>query len=58
MRDFDIRIEIKDGEVEEILKELNEAQETIFKCYNRLINLGVMTIRQKPPAATDDLTTV
>lgn len=53
MTDYNIRIEVEDGEVEEILKELNEAQETIYKCYNKLQSLGVLKIK-KSPSANDD----
>lgn len=41
---YSVRIEVKDGEVEEILKRLEEAQEEIFKCYNRLQDIGVLTV--------------
>lgn len=53
MTNYSIRIEVEDGEIEQILKELNEAQETIFKCYNRLQTLGVLKIK-KSPSANDD----
>ena len=39
-----IRIEVRDGEVEEILRELNEAQEKIYECYSKLKELGVLVI--------------
>lgn len=42
MTKYFIRIETKPGEVEEILKELNEAQEKIYECYNRLRDIGVL----------------
>ncbi|SDD88364.1 hypothetical protein [Sporomusa acidovorans] len=51
MREHFIRIEVEDGEVEQIIQELYAAQEKIYQCYNRLISLGVVTV--KPPAATD-----
>ena len=37
-----IRIEVRDGEDEEILRELNEAQEKIYECYSKLKELGVL----------------
>lgn len=53
MSSFFARFEVEEGEVEEILAELNEAKEKIRKCYSRLNGLGIMTIRKEPPAATD-----
>lgn len=47
MKPYIIRIEIEEGEVKKILQELNEAQEKISQCYDRLIELGVVTIRGK-----------
>lgn len=47
MRPYIIRIEMERGEVENILHELYEAQEKISQCYNRLIELGVVTIRDE-----------
>ena len=42
MRICGIRIETKKGEVEEILKELEAAQEKILNCYYRLLDIGVL----------------
>lgn len=47
MRPYSIRIEVKQGEIETILQELYEAQEKIGHCYNRLMELGVLTIRDE-----------
>ena len=47
MKSYMIRIEVEQGEVESILKELEEAQEKIHQCYNRLISLGVVKIREE-----------
>lgn len=47
MRSCFIRIEVEQGEVDTILKELFEAQEKIRQCYNRLEEIGVVTIRDK-----------
>lgn len=55
MRPYFIRIEMEEGEVEKILNELYEAQEKIKQCYDRLEQLGVVTICKKPPEATDGL---
>lgn len=53
MTDCYLSIEVEDGEVERILKELTEAQEKIRVCYDRLEELGVLKIK-KPPSANDD----
>lgn len=47
MRPYFIRIEVNQGEIEEILKELYEAQEKVRECYERLIELGIVTIRDE-----------
>ena len=44
MRRYSIRIKMPEGEVKEILDELASAQEIIYKCYNRLESLGVLTV--------------
>ncbi|MCH5315760.1 MAG: hypothetical protein J1E81_07590 [Eubacterium sp.] len=54
MNNYNIRIEIEDGEVKQILKELNEAQETIYKCYIKLQSLGVLKIKESPEGTTSD----
>ena len=53
MNNYDIRIEIQEGEVKEILDKLNEAKETIYNCYNRLQEIGVLTLKEKPTVVTD-----
>lgn len=49
-----IRLEVNGRELEKIFEELQEAQEKIYDCYNRLGKLGVLTItgatRQDAPA--------
>ena len=42
-------ISVKDGELDEIMAELKEAQEKIYKCYNRLDELGVLRIEKETP---------
>ena len=39
-------LEIKEGEIEEIFKEIEIAEETIKKAYYRLRNLGVVVVRE------------
>lgn len=46
MNAYSLRFEIKDGEVETILKELYAAQETIMKCYRQLVEIGVVSIKK------------
>ena len=53
MTPYTIRIEVKEGEIKEILDKLHDAQETICKCYSRLVEIGVVTITEKPTAVTD-----
>lgn len=47
-------ISVKDGELDEIMAELEEAQKKIYKCYNRLGELGVLRIEKKAPPEEAD----
>lgn len=47
MHKCDIRIEIPSGRIKEIMDELTAAQETIFRCYQELESLGVVTVTEK-----------
>lgn len=47
MDGFFAHIEVKDGEVEKILAEMDEAKETIRRCYDRLVELGFVVIQRK-----------
>lgn len=47
MKQYDIRIEVDPGEIKAILDEITQAQEKIYQCYNRLIEIGVVTIVDK-----------
>ena len=49
MNGYSVRMEVKEGEVKEIMDRLTQAQETIYKCYSELQDLGVLTVVQ-----TDD----
>lgn len=42
-------ISVHDGELDEIMKKLNEAQNTIYQCYSRLEELDVMRIESRKP---------
>lgn len=44
MNPFIVKIAVKDGEIDKILKDLTKAQETIYQCYRRLEELGVLVI--------------
>lgn len=46
MNDVAIRIKVKDGEIERIMEELTLAQDKIMECYDRLRELGVLTIEK------------
>lgn len=39
-------IEIQGGELQEIMQELNDALKVVYRCYDRLENLGVVVIRE------------
>ena len=47
MKEFLARVEVPDGEVEEILTELRAATETISACYDRLRRRGILTLKEK-----------
>lgn len=47
MNGYSIRIEIQEGQVKEILDRLNAAQETIYRCYQELQDLGVVVVKEK-----------
>jgi len=47
MRSYNIRIEIPDGRIKEIMDELTSAQEIIYRCYQELESLGVVTVTEK-----------
>lgn len=51
MADYMISIEVGNGEREEILAELTDAQEKVYKGYNRLQSLGAL-IASKAKKAT------
>lgn len=42
-----IKIAVREGEVERILMELTDAQETICKCYLQLKDLGVLVFEKE-----------
>jgi hypothetical protein len=46
MQKYGIRIEITENEVKNILDELTAAQQKIFECYQRLEDLGVVSIKK------------
>ncbi len=47
MNKYSVRIEVPEGRVKEILDKLSEAQNTIYKCYDELEHLGVLTVKQE-----------
>lgn len=46
MDSYFMRIKIKDGEVEEVLNELEQAQKTIYECYEKLRTMGFLTVEK------------
>lgn len=46
MTNYLMSIEVEDGEIETILKEMSEAQEKIYDCYSRLRDLGAVVVRK------------
>lgn len=42
-----IQVEIQDGELEQIMEELSQATETIYKCYSKLKVMGVLVIKKE-----------
>ena len=54
MTNYYTRIEVPEGEVKRIIDELTRAQQVISNCYDRLIDLGVVTIVKAPEADTTD----
>ncbi|WP_352415241.1 hypothetical protein [Oscillibacter ruminantium] len=51
MTKYNLSIEAKEGELEQIMKELDAAQETICNCYWKLQKLGVLTIKKEETAS-------
>ncbi len=47
MNQYIIQLEVPEGRVKEILKELTQAQETIRRCYDELEALGALVIKEK-----------
>ncbi len=52
MTKYMIRIEVPKGRLQELLNELDAAQEKIRECYSELNNLGVITVTED--TAKDD----
>ena len=52
MNVYSVSIKAEDKELKEILEELTKAQETIYQCYSRLNNLGVIEFCKKEAASS------
>lgn len=39
-------MEVNKDELDQIFEDLRNAQETIYKCYSRLRNLGIITLKE------------
>ncbi len=46
MSNFAIRVEVQPGKLKEIMDRLTAAQEEIYRCYDELKWLGVLTVRE------------
>ena len=44
MNGYSVKMEVKEGEIKEIMDRLRKAQETIYECYWELQELGVLTV--------------
>lgn len=44
---YGLFLEIPEGKLDEIMKKLKEAQETIYKCYTELELLGFLRVERK-----------
>ncbi len=51
MTEFVMTVSMPEGELEDIMKKLTEAQETIYECYARLEKLGVLRLEKKDTAS-------
>lgn len=47
-------ISVPEGELDEIMEKLHEAQETIYQCYRRLESMGVLRVEKKSPTGAAD----
>lgn len=47
VNNYGVRLCVPEGKVKEILDRLTEAQETIYRCYNELQDLGVLEVTEK-----------
>lgn len=50
-RKYLFQIEVEDGEIDNILHELDQARETIYRCYSRLNDLGMVVVKNKETAS-------
>ncbi len=48
------RVEVDNKKLTEILDALEEAKNTIYRCYSELQDLGVITVLEKNDAANGD----
>lgn len=54
MERYIVSVEVDSKKLTGILDALEEAKNTIYKCYSELQDLGVITIREKNDAANED----
>ena len=46
-------VEVKEEELDDIFRELEEAKRKVFRCYSRLSELGILSIRKKEEAPSE-----
>ena len=49
MKRYTAQIEMPDSRLGEILNELDAARETIYRCYQELMGLDVLVLKEEPP---------
>ena len=55
MERFLITLEVEEEELGSVLRELQEARETIYRCYSRLEEMGaIRVVRKNTEAARED----
>jgi len=51
MNPYYMKVEVKDGELEQVMSELEQARQTIFNCNEKLRMLGVVVIKKEEAAS-------
>lgn len=54
MEKYLVSVEVDSEKLTEILNELQAAKDTIYRCYSKLQELEVVTVREKKDTANED----